>query len=232
VSRLSSTDTPEETTDAAEAALDGPRNDLLARLASQLGDGLVESHLVPGDDLWIRVTRESWAEAAGYLNTGLGFQYFNFLSAIDWMPSPFGRDMDSQVDITLGHDESSEIDASLEHGVAGGETRFQVFARVNDIVNGLGVTVKVDIPDDDLSLVSWTSVYAGANWHERECWEMYGISFDGHPGLRNIYLPSGFEGNPLRKDYPLLARRLKPWPGIVDVEQMPGGDEEESGDDS
>ena len=232
MSRLSSTDTPEETTDAAEAALDGPRNELLARLASQLGDGLVESHLVPGDDLWIRVTRESWAEAAGYLHTGLGFQYFNFLSAIDWMPSPFGRDMDSQVDITLGHDESSEIDASLEHGVAGGETRFQVFARVNDIVNGLGVTVKVDIPDDDLSLVSWTSVYAGANWHERECWEMYGISFDGHPGLRNIYLPSGFEGNPLRKDYPLLARRLKPWPGIVDVEQMPGGDEEESGDDS
>ena len=41
--------------------------------------------------------------------------------------------------------------------------------------------------------------------------EMYGISFEGHPGLRHIYLPAGFEGNPLRKDYPLLARRLKPW---------------------
>jgi len=68
-------------------------------------------------------------------------------------------------------------------------------------------------------------VYAGANWHERECWEMYGISFEGHPGLRHIYLPAGFEGNPLRKDYPLLARRLKPWPGIVDVEQMPGDDD-------
>jgi len=233
VSRLSSTDTPEETMDAAEAAVDRARDELLAQLTNDLGDGLVESHLVPGDDLWIRVARGAWVETAEFLKTGLGFQYFNFLSAIDWMPSPFGRDMDSQVDIELGHDEASEVDSSLEHGVAGGETRFQVFARVNDIVNGLGVTVKVDIPDDDLSLATWTGVYAGADWHERECWEMYGISFDGHPGLRNIYLPSGFEGNPLRKDYPLLARRLKPWPGIVDVEQMPGDDdEEESGDDS
>ena len=54
---------------------------------------------------------------------------------------------------------------------------------------------------------------------------MYGISFNGHPGLRHIYLPSDFEGNPLRKDYPLLSRRMKPWPGIVDVEQMPGDDD-------
>ncbi|MDG1367007.1 MAG: NADH-quinone oxidoreductase subunit C [Acidimicrobiales bacterium] len=231
MSRLSSTDTPEETADVAEAAVDNARSDLLTHLAAQLGDGLVESHLAPDDDLWIRVTREAWVDAGDYLKTGLGFQYFNFLSAIDWMPSPFGRDMDSQVDIELGHDEASEIDSSLEHGVTGGETRFQVFARVNDIVNGLGVTLKVDVPDDDLTLASWTGVFAGADWHERECWEMYGISFDGHPGLRHIYLPSGFEGNPLRKDYPLLARRLKPWPGIVDVEQMPG-DDDESGDAS
>lgn len=225
MSRLSSTDTPEETADVAEAAVDNARSDLLAHLAAQLGDGLVESHLAPDDDLWIRVTREAWVDAGDYLKTGLGFQYFNFLSAIDWMPSPFGRDMDSQVDIELGHDEASEIDSSLEHGVTGGETRFQVFARVNDIVNGLGVTLKVDVPDDDLTLASWTGVFAGADWHERECWEMYGISFEGHPGLRHIYLPAGFEGNPLRKDYPLLARRLKPWPGIVDVEQMPGDDD-------
>lgn len=231
MSRLSSTDTPEETAEVAEAAVDNARSDLLAHLAAQLGDGLVESHLAPDDDLWIRVTREAWVDAGDYLKTGLGFQYFNFLSAIDWMPSPFGRDMDSQVDIELGHDEASEIDSSLEHGVTGGETRFQVFARVNDIVNGLGVTLKVDVPDDDLTLASWTGVFAGADWHERECWEMYGISFDSHPSLRHIYLPSGFEGNPLRKDYPLLARRLKPWPGIVDVEQMPG-DDDESGDAS
>jgi NADH-quinone oxidoreductase subunit C len=55
---------------------------------------------------------------------------------------------------------------------------------------------------------------------------MYGISFRGHPHLVHIYLPTDFEGFPLRKDFPLLARVVKPWPGIVDVEPMPGGDDE------
>ena len=226
MSRLSSTDTPVEGDETEAAAPDHARNDLLARLTAHLGDGLVESHVSPGDDIWVRVTRDAWVDAAEYLKNGMGFQYFSFLSAIDWKPSPFGRDMDAQVDIELGHDEASDVDPTIEHGVAGGETRFQVFARVNDIVNGMAVTLKVDLPDDDLTLASWSGVYAGANWHERECWEMYGIGFEGHPGLRHIYLPTGFEGNPLRKDYPLLARRLKPWPGIVDVEQMPGDDDD------
>ena len=190
------------------------------------GDGLVESHVDPGVDVWVRVTAGAWVDAARALRDRCGMAYFDFLSAIDWMPSPFGRDMDAQVDTLLeGADESAAKDDEIEHGVAGGETRFQVFARVNDIVNGMAVTLKVDLPDDDLSIASWSGVYAGANWHERECWEMYGISFEGHPALRHIYLPTGFEGNPLRKDYPLLARRLKPWPGIVDVEQMPGDDD-------
>jgi NADH-quinone oxidoreductase subunit C len=51
---------------------------------------------------------------------------------------------------------------------------------------------------------------------------MFGIRFEGHPGLRHLYLPGEFEGHPLRKDFPLLARLVKPWPGIVDVEPMPG----------
>ena len=53
---------------------------------------------------------------------------------------------------------------------------------------------------------SWVPVYPGADWHERECWEMYGVAFDGHPALRHLYLPSEFEGHPLRKDFPLLSR--------------------------
>jgi NADH-quinone oxidoreductase subunit C len=59
---------------------------------------------------------------------------------------------------------------------------------------------------------------------------MFGIRFDGHPNLTNIYLPTGFEGHPLRKDFPLLARHVKPWPGLVDVEAMPGEPEEEDAD--
>ena len=57
---------------------------------------------------------------------------------------------------------------------------------------------------------------------------MFGIGFNGHPDLRNMYLPGDFEGHPLKKDFPLLARMVKPWPGIVDVEPMPEQDEPEA----
>ena len=106
-------------------------------------------------------------------------------------------------------------------GVAGGDTRFQVLARVTDVRRHVGITLKADVPDDTMTIESWFTVYAGANWHERETHEMFGINFAGHPDLRNIYLPTEFEGYPLRKDFPLLSRMVKPWPGIVDVEPMP-----------
>jgi NADH-quinone oxidoreductase subunit C len=90
------------------------------------------------------------------------------------------------------------------------------------------VVIKADVPEDDFTVPSLTKVFAGANWHERECWEMFGITFDGHPGLRHLYLPGGFEGHPLRKDFPLVARMVKPWPGIVDVEPMPASADPEA----
>jgi NADH-quinone oxidoreductase subunit C len=91
----------------------------------------------------------------------------------------------------------------------------------------VGVHLKSDVPDDTMTMPTWMRVYSGADWHERETWEMYGINFEGHPDLRHIYLPSDFEGFPLRKDFPLLPRVVKPWPGIVDVEPMPGEDPSE-----
>ncbi|MGH9124219.1 MAG: NADH-quinone oxidoreductase subunit C [Acidimicrobiales bacterium] len=107
-------------------------------------------------------------------------------------------------------------------GVAGGSSRFQVFARLYDVVKHVGVTLKADLDDADPRVESVVSLFRGADWHEREAWEMYGFVFDGHPGLRHLYLPGEFEGHPLRKDFPLLARLVKPWPGLVDVEPIPG----------
>ena len=242
MSPLSSTDTPTEATDEAEAVAetDAVREAMLEQLTTEFGDALAGSHLESGIDLTVRVDAAAWGDLAMFLKSGMGFGFFSWLSAIDWLPSPFGRDMDSQVDISLEAGtgdgaESADADGpanagdSMESGLAGGDTRFQVFARVGDIVNHRGITVKADV-GDDLTVPSWVEVYAGANWHEREAWEMFGISFAGHPGLRNLYLPGEFEGNPMRKDYPLLARRVKPWPGIVDVEAMPGDDDEDADD--
>ena len=195
---------------------DDLREELLARLQSELGDALVASHLVPGDDLWVRVSTDAWVPAHQVLRDKLQMAYFCFLSALDWKPSPFGKGEDDPTEPPV------ERDMTVRPGVTGGDTRFQVFTRVHSIARRVGITVKADVPDEGLSIATISDLYAGANWHERECHEMFGLNFVGHPDLRNLYLPGDFEGYPLRKDFPLLARMVKPWPGIVDVEPMPG----------
>jgi NADH-quinone oxidoreductase subunit C len=201
-----------------------PRITTAAEVKAALGDRLVDSH--HKEELWLRVQTEAWKSSMRTLRDTLGFHYFCFLSAIDWMPSPYGR----------GEDDPTEPapvrDTTIRQGYAGGSTRMQVFARVSNPVTHVGVIIKVDVPDDSLTLESIHDVYAGANWHERETHEMFGIVFNGHPDLRNMYLPADFEGHPLRKDFPLLSRMIKPWPGIVDVEPLPGGGNDEAGDES
>ena len=205
----------------AEASeVDEVRQAVIDRLTEELGDAVVGSHVHPGDDVWVRVTRESWRAAGLVLRDLLGFRYFEYLSAIDWLPSPFGLSEDSPTDAR------PEPKTEIVTGHAGGDTRFQVIARVHSLTQKIGLHFKVDLPADDLSIPTWLPVYAGVNWHEREIHEMFGIDVVGHPYLLNLYLPGDFEGHPLRKDFPLLARHVKPWPGIVDVEPMPAADDE------
>jgi NADH-quinone oxidoreductase subunit C len=204
-----------EVADAPAPEVDEVRQAIITEVTEELGDAVVGTHVVPGDDLWIRVTREAWVAAGFALRDRVGCKAFEFLSVIDWLPSPFGKNEDSPTDTP------PTISPEIITGYAGGDTRFQVFARAHSLTRKLGVTLKVDLPDDDLTIASWLPVYAGVNWHEREAHEMFGVSFDGHPYLANLYLPGNFEGYPLRKTFPLLARHVKPWPGIVDVEPMP-----------
>ncbi|MGH3443104.1 MAG: NADH-quinone oxidoreductase subunit C [Nitriliruptorales bacterium] len=70
-------------------------------------------------------------------------------------------------------------------------------------------------------------LYLGANWQEREAWDMFGIEFEGHPGLApRILTPENFEGWPLRKDFWLGTREAKPWPGIKEPLEL----DEETGE--
>jgi NADH-quinone oxidoreductase subunit C len=204
---------------------DALRDGVVQSLRDALGDALLDSLIKPNDDVWVRVRTDAWRQAGIALRDIVGCDYFCFLSAIDWMPSPFGRGEDDPTQ------PAPERDTEIKQGYTGGDTRLQVFARVTNLSRHFGVTIKTDVPDPIDGAVpavdSWIPAYAGANWHERECHEMFGIGFNGHPDLRNMYLPTDFEGHPLRKDFPLLARLVKPWPGIVDVEPLPGDDSEE-----
>lgn len=68
---------------------------------------------------------------------------------------------------------------------------------------------------------SLTDLYEGANWMERETWDMFGIEFEGHPRLEpRLLTVESFEGHPLRKDFPLASREAKPWPGVKEPAEL------------
>jgi NADH-quinone oxidoreductase subunit C len=207
----------EEQAEGEARPLDETEQELLARLERELGDGVVESADAFGS-LVVRVKPDSWRRAAEVSKHALECDFLSFIAGIDWQPAP--REGEE-----AGGDTSSPVQPTeMTFGVAGSAGRLQVFAHVESTTRHWGVTLKTDVDEHDPHAESWVTTYPGADWHERECWEMFGVAFDGHPSLRHLYLPSEFEGHPLRKDYPLLARVVKPWPGLVDVEPMPGED--------
>ena len=65
------------------------------------------------------------------------------------------------------------------------------------------IRIEVSIPDSNPHLPSLVELWAGNNWHERETFDMFGVVFDGHPGLTRILMPDDWDGHPQRKDYPL-----------------------------
>jgi NADH-quinone oxidoreductase subunit C len=81
------------------------------------------------------------------------------------------------------------------------ERRFDVVYHLLSPRQNMRVRIKVQTTEDE-AVPSACSVYAGADWFERETWDMYGILFTGHPDLRRILTDYGFEGHPLRKDFP------------------------------
>ena len=84
------------------------------------------------------------------------------------------------------------------------EKRFEVVYHLLSPVENKRIRVKVRTTEDD-PVPSATSVYVGADWFEREAYDLYGILFTGHPDLRRILTDYGFEGHPLRKDFPLTG---------------------------
>ncbi|GAA3472287.1 NADH-quinone oxidoreductase subunit C [Nonomuraea roseola] len=90
---------------------------------------------------------------------------------------------------------------------------FGVVAHVYNPSTHERLLLRTRVPRADPHLPSAVGVYRGANWHERETFEMFGVIFDDHPYLVPLLLPDGFEGHPLRKDFVLAARVAKAWPG-------------------
>lgn len=155
------------------------------------------------DTIKVKVEPANWVSALTKARDELDLVFFSWLSAIDWAN-----------ETEAGDPLSEEV-----------EERIEILVTVGDLTDGKRVTFSVDVAHESPAIDSLVDVYAGANWHEREAAEMFGIDFRGHPNLEKLYLPDSFQGNPLRKSYALLSREVKPWPGTVDVEAMPEKEE-------
>ncbi len=84
--------------------------------------------------------------------------------------------------------------------------RFGVVYALLNVASGERLVVKTMLNEPELSLPSVFALWKGADWMEREVFDMYGIRFEGHPNLRRILMPEEFAAHPLRKDYPLRGR--------------------------
>ena len=81
------------------------------------------------------------------------------------------------------------------------EPRFEVVINILSLSKNLRKTIKVQVPDENLTIPSITDIYPGANFYEREVFDMFGIIFENHPQLTRILMPDDWIGHPLRKDY-------------------------------
>lgn len=87
------------------------------------------------------------------------------------------------------------------------EPRFEVVYHLYSVTMKHRLRLKVPVDEDDARVPSSYPVWPGFDWYEREAYDLYGVAFDGHPNLKRILMWEGFEGHPLRKDYPINKRQ-------------------------
>jgi NADH-quinone oxidoreductase subunit C len=88
----------------------------------------------------------------------------------------------------------------------GEEPRFEIVYELYSFVDGIYLRLKLSVSEDELEVPTVSDIWATANWHEREIFDMMGIKFSGHPDLRRILMWDGYPFFPLRKDFPLAGK--------------------------
>ena len=193
---------------------------LLARLHGASSATRSSSTASAFGGLVVRVQPDAWRRTAQFCKQQLGCDYLSFVSGIDWMPTPDGRRRRFGRHVGAGAAEGDDVRRRRVGGPLPGVRvrRVDASARARAHVQDRRRRRRRRTPSRGCRC---TPAPTGTSARRGRC---TASSFDGHPSLRHLYLPSEFEGHPLRKDFPLLAREVKPWPGLVDVEPMPGDD--------
>jgi NADH-quinone oxidoreductase subunit C len=109
-----------------------------------------------------------------------------------------------------------DFTSAVDRGPEGG---FEVVSHFFSTTHHHNVRVKVSVPHEKPLCPTISDLFPTCNWHERETSEMFGIVFEGHPQPVKLLLSEPFEGTPLRKDFVLMSRVAKPWPGAAEGEE-------------
>ena len=129
------------------------------------------------DQTRVVVPRHELADALALLHGSLGFDLLIDITCVDYL------------------------------GYRGATDRFGLVYLLSNSTTNERITLRVMLNEPDLSVVSAVSLWEGADWLEREVWDMFGIRFQGHSDLKRILMYDEFEGHPLRKDYPVNKRQ-------------------------
>jgi NADH-quinone oxidoreductase subunit C/D len=148
-------------------------------ISEALGDSLLAATEFRGD-LALTVARKGWVEAVKLLrdHPELDYKMFLDLCGADYL----------------------DVDSRSE--------RFEVVLHLYSVSRKHHVRLKTPVPESDPKLPTITHLFLGANWFEREAWDLYGIVFEGHPNLSRLLTHDAFVGHPLRKDYPQGRRHV------------------------
>jgi len=175
---------------------------LQTAIAKHLAELVVNSN-VHVDELTIEITKENLLNVVELLRDHDDFQFEQLidLCGVDYL--------------TYGQDEWTTEHASLSGFERGRDTsiqpvswtkpRFAVVYHLLSVTLNQRIRLKVFIEEEDMMLPSVTNIWNGANWFEREAFDLFGFLFEGHPDLRRILTDYGFIGHPFRKDFPVIG---------------------------
>lgn len=151
--------------------------DPVAAIQQQFGGALLETKVFANETTLI-VRADALVAIARYLRdtSGLVYNYLSDISAVDYHPETRGP---------------------------GGDGRFAISYHLYSMLYNRRLRLKVYVLEDEPTVPTLTVIWQAANWLEREIFDMMGITFEGHPDMRRLLMPTDWDGHPHRRDYPL-----------------------------
>ncbi|MDA2932906.1 NADH-quinone oxidoreductase subunit C [Acidobacteria bacterium AH-259-D05] len=181
---------------------------LIESVCDRFPDAALSTHSYRGDATVV-LGREFLLEVARFLkeDPALQMNFLMDLTAVDY--SAYGKSPARAFFASSGVQLSPPPQIPDEDPWPGppGKERFAVAYHFYSLQHKHRLRLVVPVEETEAELESLTSLWAGANWLEREVWDMFGIRFQGHPDLKRILMYEEFEGHPLRKDYPVNKRQ-------------------------